>query len=289
MPPYTENALRIIGNTIRDRWIWAISWFAPFALVWFSLAYSPAFQACVSKPPREENQPRHPEKTTTILEAIGDVSALRWECTGVFIENNHEEIVAVFTMILAIVTGTLWRSTERLVKGADANAERQMRAYITIHSAEATPIYNNVTSGGGRILTAGYRPGCEITMINNGQTPAYDLRIRGNTAFVEWPIDETELETISIEKNSSRAILGPGGRKSLSNATDDTLPILTDDDVAALIDGTHAFIAYGVITYRTIFGKDCFLHYRFFIGGPVGLGDSTMSPHSGGNDADYRN
>jgi hypothetical protein len=61
-----------------------------------------------------------------------------------------DTLVAAFTALLFVATFALWWSTRRLVKGADKNAERQLRAYVLVHSAE---LDNGIFSGQDNIAT----------------------------------------------------------------------------------------------------------------------------------------
>src|SRR5947209_1045178 len=56
-------------------------------------------------------------------------------CSGEFVHKNAESIIALFTIILGIATWLLWRATKKLVKGAEATAKRQLRAYVHVSEA----------------------------------------------------------------------------------------------------------------------------------------------------------
>jgi hypothetical protein len=45
-------------------------------------------------------------------------------------------IIAIFTVLLAFVTGFLWIATRALVKGAEVTADRQLRAYVIANGGE---------------------------------------------------------------------------------------------------------------------------------------------------------
>lgn len=49
---------------------------------------------------------------------------------GWFIHEYREEIIASFTVILAVATWRLWLSTRDLVRGAKNTSERELRAYV---------------------------------------------------------------------------------------------------------------------------------------------------------------
>src|SRR4051794_33085845 len=58
-------------------------------------------------------------------------AALNW--LGHFVHTYKEEIIAAFTVVLAIATGYLWKATRDLVDGAENTAKRQLRAYIVVN------------------------------------------------------------------------------------------------------------------------------------------------------------
>jgi len=56
-------------------------------------------------------------------------------CLGHFVHDRHNEILAAFTVILALSTIFLWFATRDLVKEAKRTSERQIRAYVSIKNA----------------------------------------------------------------------------------------------------------------------------------------------------------
>jgi hypothetical protein len=93
------------------------------------------------------------------------------------IERNDEFVVAmstvliaVFTIILGVATWLLWRATKKLVRGAEETAKRQLRAYISYKGGHFIDI--DVAA-----FAANKIPQCELILINQGKTPAKNLKI----------------------------------------------------------------------------------------------------------------
>jgi len=81
-------------------------------------------------------------------------------------------VLAALTTILAFGTIFLWRSTRRLVFGAERTAERQLRAYVTVGS-------EGISQFGGPAVTSI----ANVSVRNVGQVPARDVRWFINAAF----------------------------------------------------------------------------------------------------------
>jgi hypothetical protein len=100
-------------------WLIAIGF---LLLCYAILNTSSSFQSCTQEQSRSINS-----------EYLGELRAwavAQRACIGGFIHNRHNELLAIFTIILAVATIFLGSATRDLVRGADATAERQLRAYI---------------------------------------------------------------------------------------------------------------------------------------------------------------
>src|SRR5438105_15050671 len=81
------------------------------------------------------------------------------------------------TFLLFVATLALWWSTRRLVSGAEFTAKRQLRAYVNVAVARASPQGD---------LFRYY-----VEVKNFGQTPAYDVTLRYGIRWCPFPLTET--------------------------------------------------------------------------------------------------
>jgi hypothetical protein len=166
-------------------------------------------------------------------------------------------IIAAFTVILALATGFLFWSSEKVADAAKQSAdaaksaielsnkiaERQLRAYISIDTAQVTI--------NGQILRA------VIGIKNSGQTPAYDLTAKSRLhtqepgTFIPVPLEDVE---------TSKTIVGP----NVTIHPTATLTIPGDNTVVlpALRDDAAVIYVIGRIEYRDVFDKLHHLDFR---------------------------
>src|SRR2546423_983870 len=97
-----------------------------FGIAFLIVGSSQTFQSCAGEHYHHESGETFPKDLTQFLIMF----KVGLGCSGEFVHKNAEAIVALFTVILGIATWLLWRSTKRLVEGAERTAERQLRAYI---------------------------------------------------------------------------------------------------------------------------------------------------------------
>ena len=180
--------------------------------------------------------------------------------------------IAAFTVVLAFATGFLYFATKELVEGADKNAEKQLRAYIGIHSSEST-VYLFEKGGYAFITHADLR--------NYGQTPAYDVTVKSNVKidflenvpFNDFPGLERGVPSIAFRDASFHVNVG--------------WPI-SEEDKVALFDRKKVFFFWGRVDYKDAFDK----HHQFsfrMVSGQIAVGSSgiyTMGPYQNGYTAD---
>lgn len=148
---------------------------------------------------------------------------------------DAERVIALFTVILGLATWLLWRATDKLVKGADRTAERQLRAYVHLVQAEV----QNFGVGTVRIRTV---------VKNYGQTPAYKF-----TLWIGAGADDLPNKTPFIlppRPDSHATILAPG---AFSTSFNEYGP-LTEKHVEQIKAGEAAIWNWGKITYDDAFG-----------------------------------
>lgn len=187
-------------------------------------------------------------------------------------------VVAIFTLLLFIATFLLWRSTRKLVLGAESTAERQLRAYVTVV--------------GGGISTVHLREGgiglqVTVELRNASQTPAY--------RFSTWikPPEILPNDAVpyglpaSLEERTGFSIVGPGGSAHITYV----IPLT---DVASLVSKNKRLFVHGGADYQDAFGKDRTFIFRSVSGEPMclvsGTGDPVLQgmplqPHRSGYDA----
>jgi hypothetical protein len=156
-----------------------------------------------------------------------------------FVEGHHGFFLVAFTALLFIVTGLLWHATRSLVTGAEDTARRQLRAYVFV--VDVAP-----GSGVQPPLAVSYR----LTLKNSGQTPAYDVRIRGRLALVP-PGQAPPVPTEPLER-TSRVVIAPGAVVYHDTRT----PTTGSEEWAVLQAQTHDVYLSGVIWYRDAFGTE---------------------------------
>jgi hypothetical protein len=206
-------------------------------------------------------------------------------------DNHGEAVIALFTIVLAISTIGLWRSTRKLWEAGekqiavaafaansseqsaraahraaaimDQTAERQLRAYVVVTHAKVTNFEG--------------MPEFYLEYQNAGQTPAYDLVARVAVHLADWPL--TEIPPLDMEGIASSVILGPSLHGHTTINPDRALP---EPDLAAIRSGGKAVYFHGLITYRDSFGTNRETRFRYQICGQqfsIGSkGDITVSP-----------
>jgi hypothetical protein len=175
------------------------------------------------------------------------------------VHEDHDEIIAVgtifiaiFTIILGLFTVNLAGATDKLVKGAEKTAERQLRAYVNVANAKAKP--------DGEFFVY------SIEVKNFGQTPAYKVRLRYMIELRDFPA--TEPFVVPDHPQVSVAVLPP--TVPIHDAFRPT-QILGTNQRQRLNNGTAAIYVYGLITYEDIFEGARETEFRYMIGGNVGV------------------
>ncbi len=202
----------------------------------------------------------------------------RWTEYKEKIEENEKVITAVstvfiaaFTVILAFATAFLYIATRNLVEGADDTSQRQLRAYIGLHSADST-VY--------RFAEGGYAFIAHAELRNYGQTPAYDLTVKSNAK-----IDTIDKVPFDDFPELERGVPGIAFR-DVPFGVDIGWPI-SDEDRIALFTRKKVFFFWGRTEYRDAFGKYHYFAFRL-ASGEIKVGtDSiyTMKPHGRGYEA----
>ena len=177
---------------------------------------------------------------------------------------------------MKISLGIAKRSANAATKAADAAertvntmkdiAERQLRAYVSVATAE---IHD---------LTAGFTPRAHLVVRNSGQTPAYDLiGISGMAMAVSWDA-LTPPSSEPIEVTATSLAAGAPTDQFISAPRP-----LKAGEREALIDGSKTLWVYGKMRYRDTFKVERITEYRFQVGGKAGLSGNRMAICPEGN------
>jgi hypothetical protein len=180
-------------------------------------------------------------------------------------ETDHDRIIAAGTLLIAIFTWTLWRSTDKMwrvtndtLHHAERTAERQLRAYVDIVS--------------GQILDFG-KPGnvkLRLVIKNSGQTPAYNL-----SQWTSVGADDIPPKTGFAGPNlpvSHVSTLAPGGFHTVLQEYGP----LTESHIAKIKDDKAAIWTWGCVDYRDAFGHPRKTLFRLLYSGP-----GTTNPPGG--------
>lgn len=148
---------------------------------------------------------------------------------------------------------------------------RQLRAYITVKNA--APFDPSV----------GTQPGGLITLVNSGQTPAYELRAL--TAMRLRPPGQHRPLTDPDFSECGAHIIGAGGEYELQPSYEQTLTFAEEGQVWT---NKMAIYVYGIIAYRDAFGASRTTKLAFeSVSIPRGAGKKLVfKPCIQGNEAD---
>jgi hypothetical protein len=169
-------------------------------------------------------------------------------CTGRFIHENHEAIVALFTVILGVATWMLWRATRDLITGSEKISANQLRAYVYFQGfvSGANPDPADTNKIKEYVFVA--------RIENVGLTPATAVR-----AWIDvqcFPMNEDRQPDEKKEMAGPATILGPG---STGLSSYRTVPIKTMEEKWR--DETEIFIISRV-EYRDTFNPEIIHHHQ---------------------------
>ena len=226
-------------------WPWILSALL-LAAVFYSVTSSTLFQECIQK---EQNQ----AAAQHLQQSAATVISVYRPCVGDFVHDNAEDIIACFTIILALSTIFLWVATRDLVGGHGRTAERQLRAYLSI---AGTFIENYGTQ---RHATINWR------VKNHGQTPAFDIDYRFTIEVLpvrlpdgfDFPPPQREIR--------GGATLFPGADMAAWFHNDRPF---TEEEYDGVEDCTRNIHIWGVMSYRDAFKHRRTTLFNVILGGP---------------------
>jgi hypothetical protein len=182
-----------------------------------------------------------------------------------------DTLLVGFTFLLFLATIGLFWATRDLVKGADKNAEKQLRAYVAIWGGAIEP--QRFADDG--VLALAVR----VELKNSGQTPGYGFR-----TWLDLKVDVPSAIPFKFLDNlNDRAfsIIGPG-----TNANIDQAVATTPEEIAELNAGTKKLFIWGKVEYKDIFDRKRFFVFRCVSGRFYPQANRwDFGPHKSGYDA----
>jgi hypothetical protein len=228
--------------------------FALATVIFFILAMvgNSSFQECAHGGAR--TAPDYLDSGSTFFSAV--LYTLNWSrltCVGVFINAEHEAILASFTVLLALFTLALWSATSKMsldakasadktLKTIDDNSKKELRAYISVIVGDA--IFQETGKG----LRFQGRP----VMVNTGRTPAYRVGFKAMAEILPVPLPDN-FEFPLTGESTGAATLGPHQNFIMSPVVPG---FVLDSEVPEIMKcNGRALYVWGVVTYRDAFGR----------------------------------
>jgi hypothetical protein len=172
-------------------------------------------------------------------------------------DDNDKGVVAGFTVVLAISTIGLWLATIKLWRAgetqrllAEDTAERQLRAYVSIGSGVVFKQKRNISFE------------FRANLINNGNTPAKDVRIVSNIGLVPPDIPEGFDYSLPAQMGGSASDVGPRQQRIHSMVYSRKL---TRAQLRRILRGEWIFHLYGTVRYLDVFEKSKTTNFSFTV------------------------
>lgn len=157
-------------------------------------------------------------------------------------------------------------ATKRANDISEETAQRRLRAYVNVESCEIQQI------DGGYLLIA--------RLTNCGQTPAYRVRIMGESFGAEYPLRIPNRGFIEVA-DGFETPLGPG------QSHDAAYALRTEDPEQAMqqvLAGNVGLYIQGLCRYEDVFGHERETRFRYVFGGrPANSGGLVMHAAEMGN------
>jgi hypothetical protein len=179
-------------------------------------------------------QPPMPEGERQALEAeraqktSSDAALVTWT-----------KVLGVATLVLACGTLALWWATRRLVLGADATAERQLRSYLFV----AVHVENGILA----TPSGNAQSQIMVRVTNHGSTPAQLIKIRALAQVLERP--PTDLPEGLEDEIPSGVVIGPQYIEQQP-----VVVRVSSDDLAEMERGNRAIYCFGRVEYEDVLG-----------------------------------
>ena len=203
-----------------------------FAVLWLYLS-SKSFQSCIDAQQNADAEKTFYEGISHFLIALGILRG----CTGYFIGEAGNAITALATILIAIFTWTLWRTsaaqaqlTVVAIQDAKIASQRENRAYIEVLPKQIM-----------------YKDAATMFVFfwlkNTGQTPAFYLTCLIDIKVMEHPWKHPAKFTMAQEDEGKPIPISnifPGGDQRIPKQFS-----WSEDDLKLLKAGRHAIYAFG--------------------------------------------
>ncbi len=233
--------------------------FGLLALCAWVFSNSASFQSCMQQ--HQQNTTAHTSQNGIASFGIG--FGIYRDCLGSYVHDNREDLLTVFTIVLAFSAILLWVATRDLASEAAESSRRELRAYVSAgHPKFEKPDPDTIA----------------VPVENGGRTPAYNVRgwlnvywLNGADSVLpdnfKFP-DQEESGNFPVYR--SIAVLHPGKNIPFTFLNDlDPIRRCRKKEVAVFI--------YGHIDYIDVFDKPqttkfCYQYFPV----EVGIGHSLV-------------
>jgi hypothetical protein len=183
---------------------------------------------------------RNPSSSDRVPVLVEAVPMPRVPIVEVKIEHwkeGFDATLAVGTVLLAIATIGLWRSTQKLVVGADQTARLELRAYVNVSDVaqERLPFKDTVV--------------VSVHFTNFGRTPAYKVECWAGVQYQDPPGDGHA--PVGNELLQGPWTLGANAVMTQGAETPKPVPIELE---RRILEGNAAIVVFGQVRYEDVFG-----------------------------------
>jgi hypothetical protein len=233
---------------------WALIAFVYLALAEaLSWAPVPDLALCLIEPEHSQQAADYDNKKYCPTFHMG--AALVFERVDAFLEHHDKSVVGGFTIVLAVSTIGLWLATNKLWRAgevqkllAEDTAERQLRAYVSVESGLVIKQKGN--------LRFEFRP----VIVNNGNTPAKDVRIVSNMGIVPPAVPDSFDYSLPFQIGGSVSNVGPKQHRFHSMIWQRKVTI---GEMRRVVRGDWIFHLYGTVRYLDVFDKERTTNFSF--------------------------
>jgi hypothetical protein len=226
--------------------IWIIGILGGLIAATWIVAGSQSFQSCIQGyQPDYEDANFYKRAAVLRISTDNDLET----CLSAFLEKNEPSITAasvlftaIFTFVLAVSTIGLWKQTDRLAKGTEDTAIRQLRAYVSVKPAQLTEI---------RI---GHVPNASFIMENTGQTPAYRLNHLAFVSVLPHPLLDGQGDLVAPHIGQKVPDFTLHSRSQTEGEASDDSALTADDFAKAMAGGDFRLYMAGMVQYDDAFG-----------------------------------
>jgi len=205
--------------------------------------------------------------------------SIKWLLHG--LHRYEGSFTALFTVVLALFTGRLWFSTEKLfratkllVEGADNTARHQLRAYVGVKSI-----------GFEKPLSPLHPVEIKILIVNFGNTPALNYQTDIRLSLRENPLQTPFIPKMRNFIDGGGDTLMPGSESAVICVLDFGNQSAATPIVQGIWSGQLAVYAEGQIGYNDVFGNPRYTNIRKLASGNRIATGSPLINCNEGNDS----